>query len=183
MQIKCKICGAENGEIGADSRCYNCDNDLPIRHSSQPGQKERNTGSVYAFFIGTYVFIFMIGAIGYLLETLDNAPEVHTDAFSLFLAMIAAIHLMIVKRIENIEGLYKGQKRYNFSRFVILYGLVGLIIYHMVNNGLGDKNKVFYLMMMIPSLILSYTYYFGKRCGSFFYPSERHGRRARRGRA
>lgn len=176
MLIKCTICAAENdvkGETG--ERCFNCDNDLPIvaRQTSRNGQSERSEGSIYGFFAATYAFIFVVGLGGYLLAMVDSNAQFETNPFLLFLTFIAVTHLVIIKRIDNIAGIYKGSKRYNFPRFVLLYGIVALIVYHIAtSNGAGDKNKVFHLIMMMPSLMLFYTYYFGKRRNSFFYAGE-----------
>lgn len=180
MQISCKVCGAENEVKDAtDIRCFNCDNDLPIRVSqaSHVKQWERGGGSVYGFFAAAYAFMFMLGLGFFLLALFDSDPATQDNAFLLFLTMIAVTHLIIIKNVQHIVGIYKGSNRYNFPRFILLWGIIGLFGYHIATaTEPEDKNKIFYLSMMMPSLMLFYTYYFGKKSTgfnrfSFFYDS------------
>lgn len=162
----CKICGAEN-LTGDDisGRCYNCDNDLPsTANGSRSGKRGQSEDSIYAVFAGFYALLFMFGLGCYLLSAIDSDPGEGTGPVCLALTMIAVLHGILVKRVENIVGYYKGPKRYTIQRHILLYGIIGLIIYEVTTYEVpSDKDRVFYLLMMMQSLMLFYTYYYGKK--------------------
>ena len=167
----CKVCGAENlVENDMIGRCYNCDNDLCGTPNKALGTRKEGRGadSIYGAFAMFYALIFMLGLACYLLSIFDAEPQI--DMLSLCLTMIAVIHIIVIKRIDKIVGFYKGPNRYNILRRLLLYGIIGLIIYEISTIRASDnKDRILYLLMMMQSLMLFYTYYFGKKCTGFNY--------------
>ncbi len=162
----CKICGAENlYEGGAIERCHNCDNDLNVAASvSLQKSKAGSDDSIYKVFSAFYGFVFLFGLGCYL------NGEPHMDGLCLALTFIGIFHFMVIKRMDKITGFYKGPSRYNMLRRMVLYAIIGLFLYKLAMlRETGNKEQIYYLLMMMQSLMLFYTYCFGKKYTGFSY--------------
>lgn len=99
---------------------------------------------------------------------LSGEPQM--DGLCLALTFIAVFHLMVIKRMEKITGFYKGPNRYKMLRRILLYAIIGLFLYELtMHREQFQTEKMLYLLMMMQSLMLFYTYCFGKKYTGFNY--------------
>jgi len=163
----CKVCGAENPAIDdMNGRCFNCDNDLngTVTDVSRTSKDGRYGDSIYKTFAVFYVFVFLLGLGCYL----NGEPQM--DGLCLALTFIGIFHLMLIQRMDKITGFYKGPNRYNMLRRIVLYAIIGLFFYNIAMHKVpANKEQILYLVMMIQSLMLFYTYCFGKKHTDFNY--------------
>ncbi|WP_223912988.1 hypothetical protein [Geobacter sp. AOG1] len=159
-KIYCTVCGAENDiEQGGPSFCYNCDNEL----SGKVHITEASQGSVDDMikrtFACVYFAIFILSTIGFLLSLGDTGST--SSAADLMLLIPMLFHFIWVKWAREITGVYKGKNRYVFLRSIILYSIITLTIYAVIT--IKNMDSVGLIFLMLFSLILFYSYFFGKK--------------------
>lgn len=167
-KIYCNICGAENEIKGSTaSFCYNCDNALGGKACvGETNISVSDTLSrIFAYF---YLVIFAISSLGYLLS-IGDATSASSAAGTMFLIPIV-FHSIWTKWAEEIKGVYKGKNRFVFVRSLVLYSVITLTIYEIITFKIHkNMDRIDLVFLMLFSLILFYSYFFGKKHTIFNY--------------
>jgi hypothetical protein len=159
-KIYCSVCGAENDiEQGGPSFCYNCDNELNGKVRVTGESQGSVDDMIKRTFAWLYFVIFILSSIGFLLSLGDTGSTSSAAAIMFLMPMV--FHFIWVKWATEITGVYKGKNRHVFLRSTVLYSVVTLTIYEVIN--IHNMNSVGLVFLMFFSLILFYSYFFGKK--------------------
>lgn len=159
-KIYCAVCGAENDtEQGGPSFCYNCDNELSGKIRVTRESQGSVDDMIKRTFACLYFVIFILSSIGFLLSLGDTGST--SSAAEIMFLMPMIFHFTWVKWAREITGVYKGKKRYVFLRSIILYSVMALTICAVIT--IKNMDSVGLIFLMLFSLILFYSYFFGKK--------------------
>jgi len=159
-KIYCSVCGAENDmEQGGAPFCYNCDNQLNRKIKVTGDSQGSVDDMIKSTFAWLYLVIFILSSIGFLLSLGDTGSTSNNAAIMFLMPMV--FHFIWVKWAREITGVYKGKNRHVFLRSTVLYSVVTLTIYEVIKIHNMDSVELVFLMLF--SLILFYSYFFGKK--------------------
>lgn len=169
--IWCKICGAENYVIDDSTQpsCHNCDNNL--LEISVVGQASHKVApfedSLKHALAAFYAFIFFASITLYGLSFCGYSPDLTLQLY-IPISLILSFNYVWLKW-SDVKGIIVEKQKYKIPGRIFFWVIALLVIYQVGSDAWFERKdfiRDFLSLNMFFSLLMTYSYVFGKTHGN-----------------